>query len=100
MSRRKRPAGDRATASGSEPGGRAADATGPGGRASHPAGPGAGGVEGPSSRRVAADVAVLLAVFAATTGIAELAGAANLGVALGMGQVAFAIALVALLLRG
>jgi hypothetical protein len=34
-----------------------------------------------------------------TAGIAELAGAANLGVALGVGQVAFAIALVVLLLR-
>ena len=46
------------------------------------------------------DVGVLVAVFAVTAGIAELAGAANLGVALGVGQVAFAIALVVLLLRG
>jgi hypothetical protein len=44
-------------------------------------------------------VALLAAVFAAATGIAELAGAANLGVALGVGQIAFALALVALLLR-
>jgi hypothetical protein len=43
--------------------------------------------------------ALLLAVFAVTTAIAELAGAANLGTALGIGQIAFAIALVALLLR-
>jgi hypothetical protein len=38
-------------------------------------------------------------VFAAATLIAELAGAANLGVALGVGQIAFAIALVAVLVR-
>jgi hypothetical protein len=41
----------------------------------------------------------LLAVFAVTTAIAELAGAANLGTAMGIGQVAFVIALVYLLLR-
>jgi hypothetical protein len=50
-------------------------------------------------RGLALDIAVLLAVFAATTGIAELAGAANLGVALGIGQVAFAVVLVVLLAR-
>lgn len=50
-------------------------------------------------RRVAADVAILAAVFAATVGVAELAGAANLGVAFGIGQVVFAAALVVLLLR-
>ena len=38
-------------------------------------------------------------MFAATVGIAELAGAANLGVAIGIGQLTFALALVALLLR-
>ncbi len=43
--------------------------------------------------------AALLAVFAAATGVAELAGAANLGVALGVGQIAFAVALVLVLLR-
>jgi hypothetical protein len=43
--------------------------------------------------------ALLTAVFAATAGIAELAGAANLGVALGIGQIAFAAALILLLLR-
>jgi hypothetical protein len=51
-------------------------------------------------RGIAVDVAVLIAVFAITVGIAELAGAANLGVALGIGQVAFAIALMVVLLRG
>jgi hypothetical protein len=42
---------------------------------------------------------VLAAVFAVAVLIAELAGAANLGVALGVGQIAFAISLVYLLLR-
>jgi hypothetical protein len=40
-----------------------------------------------------------VAVFAVVSLIAELAGAANLGVALGVGQVAFAIALVAVILK-
>ena len=52
------------------------------------------------SRGLAVDVAVVIAVFAVTVGIAELAGAANLGVALGTGQVAFAITLMVVLLRG
>jgi hypothetical protein len=47
----------------------------------------------------AKDVAGLAGVVAVTTAIAELAGAANLGTALAFGQIAFAIALVALLLR-
>ena len=51
------------------------------------------------ARRLAIDLGILAAVFAATVGIAELAGAANLGVAIGVGQVTFALALVALLLR-
>jgi len=38
-------------------------------------------------------------VFAATTAIAELAGAANLGTAMGIGQIAFALTLIWLLLR-
>ena len=50
-------------------------------------------------RGLLAQVAVLVAVFAAATGIAELAGAANLGTALGFGQIAFAIALVAMLAK-
>jgi hypothetical protein len=43
--------------------------------------------------------ATLLAVFAAITAIALAAGAANLGTAMGIGQIAFAIALVWLLLK-
>jgi hypothetical protein len=46
-----------------------------------------------------ARVAVCLAVFGVAVGVAELAGAANLGVSFGVGQVAFAIAVVAVLLR-
>ena len=42
---------------------------------------------------------VLLAALAGGTAIAELAGAANLGTALSFGQMAFVIALVALLWR-
>lgn len=46
-----------------------------------------------------AQIALLIAVLAAVTGIALLAGAANLGTALGIGQIAFTITLVALLVR-
>jgi hypothetical protein len=48
--------------------------------------------------RTALQAAALLGVFAVVTLIADLAGAANLGTAMGIGQIAFAIALVALLL--
>jgi uncharacterized membrane protein HdeD (DUF308 family) len=41
----------------------------------------------------------LVAVFGVVVLVAELAGAANLGVALGIGQIAFAIAVVYLLVR-
>ncbi len=44
-------------------------------------------------------VAILVAVLAAVTGVALAAGAANLGTALGIGQIAFTLALIALLLR-
>lgn len=44
-------------------------------------------------------VALLAAVFAVTTIVAELAGAANLGTSLGIAQVAFTVVLVALLLK-
>jgi hypothetical protein len=42
---------------------------------------------------------LLIAIFAAVTVIASLAGAVNLGTAMTFGQVAFAIALVVLMLR-
>jgi hypothetical protein len=48
---------------------------------------------------LAVQALVLAAVFAVATLVAELAGAANLGVAVGVGQVAFAVALVFLLVR-
>ncbi len=46
-----------------------------------------------------AQIAVLMAVLVAVTGLALAAGAANLGTALGIGQVVFTLALIALLLR-
>jgi hypothetical protein len=42
---------------------------------------------------------LLTAVFAITVGIAEVAGAANLGVSFGIGQVVFALVLIVLLIR-
>jgi hypothetical protein len=42
---------------------------------------------------------IAFGVFAATAAIAEAAGAKNLGTALGIGQIAFAITVVALILR-
>jgi sorbitol-specific phosphotransferase system component IIBC len=47
--------------------------------------------------RALADITILAVVFAAATAIAEALGAANLGTAMGIGQIAFAMALVALL---
>jgi hypothetical protein len=46
-----------------------------------------------------AQLVILAVVFALAVLVAELAGAANLGVAFGVGQIAFAIALVYLLLK-
>ena len=43
--------------------------------------------------------AILVAVFAGVSAVATVAGAANLGTALGIGQIAFVIVLVLLLLR-
>lgn len=51
-------------------------------------------------RRFLGQGLLLAAVFGAAVGIAELAGASNLGTAFGIGQIAFVIALLALLLRG
>ena len=48
---------------------------------------------------LAAQFAILVVVFAGVTAVAELAGAANLGTAMGIGQIAFTAALVALLLK-
>jgi hypothetical protein len=46
-----------------------------------------------------AQVGVLVAVFAVVSLIADVAGAANLGVALGIGVIAFAIALVVTIVK-
>jgi hypothetical protein len=53
----------------------------------------------PNKISFAAQVGILVAVFAVAVGVAELAGAANLGVSFGIGQIVFAIVLVGLLLR-
>jgi uncharacterized membrane protein (DUF485 family) len=45
------------------------------------------------------NIAVVLAAFALGTAAAELLGTANLGVALGIGQICFVAALVYVLLR-
>jgi hypothetical protein len=45
------------------------------------------------------DVAILVAAFAIGVGVAELFGAANLGVAFGVGQVVFALTLIVVLTR-
>ena len=50
--------------------------------------------------RLRTELLVLLAAFAGATGVAELAGAANLGTAMTFGQMAFMAALVAILMRG
>ena len=54
---------------------------------------------GASGWSLGVQLALLVAVFAVVVLVAELAGAANLGVALGVGQVAFAIAVIYLLVR-
>jgi uncharacterized membrane protein (DUF485 family) len=46
-----------------------------------------------------ANLAIVVAAFAAGVGIAELFGAKNLGTALGVGQLTFAAVLVYVLLR-
>ena len=45
-------------------------------------------------------IGLLVGVFVVTAALAELFGAANLGVSFGIAQIVFAIALVAVLLRG
>ena len=50
-------------------------------------------------RQILLDFAILAAVFGIAVGVAELAGAANLGVSVGIGQVCFALALIVLLTR-
>ena len=121
MSRRQRrqPPSPRVPAESEEGGSREGPARGPGARRRPEGGPsarerpeggpdargrpaaGRGSDERRSSdwaRRLVSQTLFLAAVLAVTTLVAELAGAANLGIALGIGQIAFAIALVALML--
>ena len=49
--------------------------------------------------QTAADLGLMAAAFAGATAIAELFGAGNLGTALAFGQLAFAAALIVILLR-
>jgi hypothetical protein len=49
--------------------------------------------------RTITDLATLLGAFAAATGLAAALGAANFGTALAFGQIAFALALMYVLVR-
>lgn len=90
MSRRsqRRRGPHRAGGEGAAPTGRTAEA-GETARGSRPA----------SGWSLGVQLAFLVAVFGVVVLVAELAGAANLGVALGVGQIAFALAVIYLLLR-
>lgn len=50
--------------------------------------------------RAATDVSLTAGAFLSVTALAELFGAANMGTAMAFGVIAFAFALVAVLLRG
>jgi hypothetical protein len=54
---------------------------------------------GTSDWSLGVQIALLVGVFAVTVLIAELAGAANLGVALGVGQITFILTAIYLLVR-
>jgi hypothetical protein len=106
MSRRskRRQGPHRAAGEGAAPTGRTGgEGAAPTARASVEAG---GGRSAPGAASRAASgwglgvqLAFLVAVFGVVVLVAELAGAANLGVALGVGQIAFAIAVIYLLVR-
>jgi hypothetical protein len=49
--------------------------------------------------RLSTQLAILFGAFAAGVGLAELLGAASLGIAFGFGQIAFSLALGFVLLR-
>jgi hypothetical protein len=53
----------------------------------------------PGGRAILLDIVILAAVFGIAVGVAELAGAANLGVSFGIGQLCFALALMVVLTR-
>jgi hypothetical protein len=49
--------------------------------------------------RLAPQIAIAVVVFAVVSALAELFGAANLGTALGIGQIAFALTVALLIIR-
>ena len=49
--------------------------------------------------RLVTQIAIAVGVFALASALAELFGAANLGTALGIGQLAFALSVAALIIR-
>ena len=59
----------------------------------------AGQRRGRPSGLILRDLLILAAAFGVGVGVAELFGAANLGVAFGVGQLVFAVVLVVLLTR-
>jgi hypothetical protein len=79
--------------------GRGGAQAGRGGTSARPGGAGAAADRASSGWGLGVQLVFLVAVFAVVVLVAELAGAANLGVALGVGQIAFAIAVIYLLLR-
>jgi hypothetical protein len=89
MSRRKQRAREAGGAA-REPGGAARE---PGGAAR------VGGRAAGSQWGLGFQIAFAVAVFALAVLVAELAGAANLGVSFGIGEIAFAIAVAYLLIR-
>ena len=108
MSRRKRGSGRRPAQSGAGESGAGESGARPSSRPGRSGGPAPGGAWTPGApapnRQPArlpfvAQVGVLVVVFAVVSLIADLAGAANLGVALGIGVIAFAVALVALIVK-
>jgi hypothetical protein len=81
-----------------EPGRRAEPGTAAGpGTPAEPSGPAEDGR--PAGKAILLDIVILAAVFGIAVGIAELAGAANLGVSFGVGQICFALALIVVLTR-
>jgi hypothetical protein len=90
--RRPRGGGGRGEAAGGRPGGAA------GGRSGAAGGRPEAGL-GARPLGFLTKLVVLALAFGIGVGVAELAGAANLGTAFGIGQIVFAITLVALLLR-
>ncbi len=100
MSRRKRRPGTAEPVASSPEAARSREAAGAAPRPTGAGGPAPRAIGPRASRRLTLDLGILAALFAVAVGVAQLAGAANLGVAIGIGQVTFAIALVVLLLRG